>query len=128
MENCSETMECQKSENFPEAYKKKKKKQLQCFFFFSLIWKYTLKIISSHLCNVIILFIFFPLTLLSLRNNQGLNLSNCINTWTNILEAEWATDREFPSRQQTHFHLLGSMCLPAACYWTKELRWEISRF
>lgn len=32
------------------------------------------------------LFMVFPLTLLSLRNNQGLNLSNCINTCTSVPE------------------------------------------
>ena len=32
------------------------------------------------------LFMVFPLSLLSLRNNQGLNLSNCVNTCTSVPE------------------------------------------
>lgn len=72
------------------------------------------------------LFMFFPLPLLSLTNNRGLNSSDCINMCTRVPEAECVMERELQLLGQADSHLLGSVCLRRVLE-VKDLSGGISR-
>lgn len=106
-------MKQQNPENLQTTIKPMKDIVIMLFFFFDQ--KIDLKelFLLTFVMSPRSLFIFSLLTVLSLRNNQGLNLSHCINTGTRVPKAECVMERELPSQSlcPTSFHLLGCVSL-----------------